>query len=336
MANGFGLPSHSESPRHTIMRAFITGIGGFVGPHLAAHLVQCGDDVQGASLSGRRDERVQATGLQVLPADLQVIAWDIARPPTAQVEAALRAFSPHVIYHLAAVSVPSDCGAVEPTDQARAVNVAGVTSVVTMAASLPSRPRVVFVSTSHVYAAVAERAPLVDEQSPLAPPNGYGRSKLDGEREVQRLIRRLDADAVIVRAFKHSGPGQSPRFMLPEWARQFADPQLSPIQVHTLDSFLDISDVRDVVRAYRLVAERGATGEVYNVGSGVSRRSGDLFAALRDLADPRRAFVETRPGRRQEVIADCQRLHALTGWTPRIPIEQTIRDVWDEWKPGTR
>jgi len=134
-----------------------------------------------------------------------------------------------------------------------------------------------------------------------------------------------------VRAFKHTGPGQPPRFMLPEWAKQFADPTVNPVHVQTLESVLDITDVRDVVRAYRLMAERGEAGEIFNVGSGVPRRSGDLFDLLRNLADPARAVVETKPGRRQEAIADCSRLHRRTGWTPAIPLEQTIRDIWNEW-----
>lgn len=317
------------------MRAFITGIGGFVGPHLAEHLLGRGDDVVGATLSGQRDEPIAGGKGQRLPATIEVVAWDIARSPTATARAAVLRFAPQVIYHLAALSVPNDCGQSEPTPQARAVNVAGVTSVLELANSLPTRPRVVFVSTSHVYAAVTADSPRVSEDARLDPVNGYGRTKLEGEAEVRRAVRELGVDALIVRAFKHAGPGQSPRFMLPEWARQFADPTLDPVQVHTLDSVLDLTDVRDIVRAYRLVVEQGEAGEIFNVGSGVPRRSGELFAMLRDLADPRRSVVETRPGRRQEVLADCTRLQARTGWAPAIVLEQTIRDVWDEWRVKT-
>jgi len=135
-------------------------------------------------------------------------------------------------------------------------------------------------------------------------------------------------DVVIVRAFQHTGPRQNPRMMLPEWVSQFAAASREPVQVHTLDAHIDVTDVRDVVRAYRLLTERGDSGRIYNVGSGVSRRSGDLFELLRAMADPGRPVVELRPGRKQAPIADIARLAECTGWRPEIPIERTIADMW--------
>lgn len=311
------------------MRAFITGIGGFVGPHLARHLLDCGDVVAGSTKS--------ATGEHPLPygdetVRLESVAWDLSRSPSSEFVAFLERFAPTVIYHLAACSVPLGSVTAEQADTAWRVNVAATADLARLAARCSSRPRLVFVSTSHVYAAPAEHSPFVDEAAPLAPLNPYGRSKLAAEQDVARAVRDDGLDAVIVRAFKHVGPGQSPEFMLPQWARQFAERSGRPVEVRNLDSWFDVTDVRDVVRAYRLVAERAASGAVLNVGSGTARRSGDLFESLRRLADPARAYVETQPGRRQESIADCRRLVALTGWRPEIPLDQTVADVWREWR----
>ena len=102
--------------------------------------------------------------------------------------------------------------------------------------------------------------------------------------------------------------------------------------MQTLDAHVDVTDVRDVVRAYRLLAEWGDSGRIYNVGSGVSRRSGDLFELLRAMAGPDRPVVELRPGRKQDPIADITRLTACTGWRPEMPIERTIADTWAWWR----
>lgn len=315
------------------MRAFITGIGGFVGPHLVAHLRAAGDEVCGSSLRGDPSGGEAATATK-RPSETSNVGpweWDIRRPARDDLFARLRDFAPDVIYHLAALSVPADCGGERPTGEALAVNVGGVENALDLAARLPSRPRLVFISTSHVYAPVAPERAVVSEAAEVGPTTAYGRTKWFGEQAVRRAVEAGRVDAVIARAFKHSGPGQSPRFILPEWASQFARHDTAPIVVQCLDSHFDLCDVRDVVRAYRLLAERGRTGMVYNVGGGVELRSGDLFELLRKFAGSDREARELRPGRRHEPIAAIERLTTDTGWTPHIAIEQTVRDVWLDW-----
>ena len=119
--------------------------------------------------------------------------------------------------------------------------------------------------------------------------------------------------------------------MLSQWAWQLATTD-QPVEVYTHDASVDLTDVRDVVRAYRLLVERGRSGEVYNVGSSQSRRTGDLVGLLRGMADPTRPIVELRPGRKQDPIADITRVSKRTGWRPAIPIEQTVADTWEYWR----
>jgi GDP-4-dehydro-6-deoxy-D-mannose reductase len=120
--------------------------------------------------------------------------------------------------------------------------------------------------------------------------------------------------------------------MLPEWTRQFAAGGSGPIEVHTLDAWIDLSDVRDVVRAYRLLVERGRRGGVYNVGSGVNRRCGEVFELLRDMADPGRQVIQLHPGRKQAPIAETTGVARDTGWRATIPLETTLSDTLAWWR----
>ncbi len=315
-------------------RALITGAAGFAGGFLAEHCLELGDAVLGCSPDGKWEAASPAE----LQHRLDLVAWDLGVEDGLSdlARRQIEDLRPDRIYHLAGLSVPQDCGDREPTATAMAVNVDGTRRVLQLAASLPSCPRVLFASTSHVYAPVSAESPKIDESAPLGPPRGYGHTKLAAEAEVHRAIDRLGCDAVIARGFQHTGPRQNPRMMLPEWARQFALGGAQPVTVHNLDTMIDLTDGRDVVQAYRLLLEHGQRGEVYNIGSGTARRTGDVFALLREMADPRRPFVELHPGARQDPIADVTKLVACTGWQPEIPLEETVADTLSWWRRQDR
>ncbi|MEK6239826.1 MAG: NAD-dependent epimerase/dehydratase family protein, partial [Planctomycetales bacterium] len=241
-------------------------------------------------------------------------------------------FAPEAIYHLAGVSEPGKCGAQEPNELAASVNIQGTARVMALAASLPGRPRVLFVSSCHVYARVSREAPFVHEDDPLQPWNGYGVSKLRAEEKAFRAFREDGVDVIVARSCQHAGPGQALQFMLPEWASQFADESDAPVQVQTLDAWLDFTDARDVVRAYRLLMLKAPSGLAYNVGGGKNVRSGDVFELLRKQANSSRAVLQISPGERQEPIADISRLIECTGWKPEISLEQTVADVYQDWQ----
>ncbi|MBW3598227.1 MAG: NAD-dependent epimerase/dehydratase family protein [Planctomycetes bacterium] len=308
------------------MRAFITGITGFAGSFLAEHLLACGDAVLGCSRDGLWENGIPPT----LEGRVEVVAWDVGEAISPAAMAAVREFAPDAIYHLAGLSIPAECGAEDPTLDAIRINVGGTERAATLAASLPTRPRVLFVSSCRVYAPVDFQRPYVKEMAPLAPQGGYGKSKLAAEDALRRQAADSGIEAIVVRACNHAGPRQSPRLMLSEWCRRLARGD-DPVQVHSLNSYLDMTDVRDVVRAYRLLIERGRAGEAYNVGGGVSLRSGDIFEQLRQMHDPGRRFIELSPGPRQEPIADLTKLQSTIDWRPEIPLETTLRDTLDYW-----
>jgi nucleoside-diphosphate-sugar epimerase len=313
-------------------RSLITGVSGFVGGHLAAHLLAQGEKVLGTSPDGRWG----AASPEELFGRVEMLEWNLGAP-TAEgaIQEQVEAFQPEVIYHLAAISIPDECGQEEPTPLAMAVNVEGTRRVLRWAAEMSPRPRVLVASSNHVYAPVTRQSPNVDEEAPLGPTRGYGRTKLAAEGVTREAVERWGCDAFVVRAFQHTGPGQSPRMMLPGWARQFARGGTDPVEVHTLDARIDVTDVRDVVRAYRLLAQKASTGTVYNVGSGECRSSGEVFEMLRRQADPDRAVVQWRPGEKQEPIADIGRLVRLTGWQPQVPLRQTVADTLAWWRNHT-
>lgn len=308
------------------MRALITGISGFVGGHLAEHLLARGDDVLGCAPDGHWTPASPPD----LADNVELLAWDLAADLPDAVRRRLTAFRPEAIYHLAAISVPRQCGEEAPTAAALALNVEGTRRVMALSAELPTRPRVLMTSSSHVYSRPRAASPTVDEQWAAAPPDAYGRTKWAAEAIVLKATA-AGGDAVISRSFQHTGPRQGPEMMLPQWVRQFVE-QSGPVEVQTRDAMIDLSDVRDVVRAYRLLVERGERGAIYNVGSGAARRSGDVLDILRRLAGPDRPIVETRPGPKQDPIADIGRLVRATGWRPTIPIEQTVADTLAWWR----
>lgn len=304
------------------MNALITGVTGFAGGHLAEHLLAEGDRVSGTSLSVDWPH----TSPTRLAADVPLIEWDIATDLAAESLTDITSFAPKCIYHLAAISVPRDCGDQQPSSLAQAINVEGALRVVRLAAALPSRPRIVFTSSSHVYAPVSSDAPLVAEDAPLDPQRGYGKTKLAAERAAGRLAHQLGVDLVIARSFQHLGPRQTGPMMLAEWIAQIVT-GADPIEVHSRRVSIDVCDVRDVVRAYCLLALRGEADKVYNVGSGRARASGEVLDTLLAHVESPPAIQERNSAAKQDPIADTTRLQAATGWQPTIPIDQTVADA---------
>lgn len=311
------------------MRAAITGITGFAGQYLAEHLLAEGDQVLGFNRSGAWPEHTLAR----VEAEAPLFPWDVTLPALAKLAyEPLRIFAPEVIFHLAAISVPEECGPHLPAGPAAAVNVGGTAAVLEMAASLPRPPRVLFISTSHVYDAVAGAGDPVSETSPIKPKNGYGWSKSLAETVIGWFTRDSGLDVMIARSFQHTGPRQHEQMMLPQWARQFAQPGGRPIEVFNRSTRIDLSDVRDIVRAYRLLALAGEPNGLYNVGSGQACQTGEVLAMLERIADPHRPIRELHPGVRADAVADISRLVATTGWQPRISLQQCVADTFEFWQ----
>ncbi|HEV7524331.1 MAG TPA: GDP-mannose 4,6-dehydratase [Acidimicrobiia bacterium] len=291
------------------MRALVTGATGFVGPHLLAHLRACGDDV-------------------VSPGDASG-AFDISN--RAAVHDAFEEHRPDVVYHLAAWS---DVGASwrDPTACLR-VNVEGTANILDAARACGAR-RVLAIGSSEEYGRIDPDVARLREDAPLRPVTPYGASKVAASFLALQAWLGAGLETVRVRAFSHTGPGQSDRFVVPALARRIVEAEVAhapSIRVGAREPVRDLSDVRDIVRAYRLLVEHGAPGEVYNVCSGAGVSIGEIADRLTARAGGRLDVVVddalVRPVEVPRLVGDPTKLVDATGWSPGYTLDETLDAV---------
>lgn len=311
--------------------ALVTGGQGFVGRHLVAALatgtpwVACLD----------RHEKAFSAGPHLV-ADLT----DPARLQAALTELVRTYGPPVVVFHLAGqASVPRSF--THPAET-YLTNVVGTAHLLEILAALAPAARVLIPSTAHVYAPPPDSTAVLDEGAPLGPTNHYGLSKL-AQEEVARLFQRTHGSTVLVsRSFNHVGPGQGPGFVLADFARRLALLELQgggTLTVGNLDAERDYLDVRDVVAAYRIIAERGTPGETYNVASGRGTSARELLAMLLEhMQVPVRVLTDPelfRPVDTPRLVGSVERLRAL-GWRPRYDLSRTVEETLDYWRAQVR
>lgn len=303
------------------MRALVTGASGFVGGYLVDALRENGADV--FPCGGPHD------GGEMLALDLR---------DSLAIRAALDIAQPDVLFHLAAQTfVPDSLQSPIDTYETNAIGTARLTEAVRGYVEGGAKmPRILFTSSAEVYGAQApERFPL-DESVAPHPDNPYAASKAAAEALLIGEARSFKLDVVIARAFNHIGPGQSERFVVPNFAAQLASIAENAgghLMVGNLDARRDFLDVRDVVAAYVALARDGVSGEIYNVCSGVARSIRDV---LRDLIIAAHVPVEVRedPARMRPsdvplFVGNNAKLRAATGWEPRVPWARSVRDIYE-------
>lgn len=243
----------------------------------------------------------------------------------------VRSASPDAVVHLAAASSVRDSW--EDPGEVWRVNAVGTVNLLEAVRSAAPEARVLFASTGDVYGRA--HAVPTDEEAPIAPVSPYAASKAAAEIACFQA-RRTGLDVVVARAFQHEGPGRDERFAVGSWTRQIADLEQTGggvLEVGDLSARRDISDVRDVCRAYRLLLDPTIPAGTYNVASGKVVSMEEVLDLLLSLA--RCAIeVERDPARQRPVdvpvvSGDASRLRNATGWTPQIPLEQTLADALD-------
>jgi GDP-4-dehydro-6-deoxy-D-mannose reductase len=290
----------------------VTGCKGFVGHWLISHLEASGDEVTGI------DAEVDITDL-------------------AAITDAIRVIGPEAIYHLAAqASVGTSWENQAATYQ---VNTLGVVNVLSGAAGCSQPPRVLLVSSAEVYGRVSTDQLPVPEGHPFAPVSPYAASKAAAEMVGIQASLGSGLEVIRVRPFNHTGPGQGPAFVVPSLAKQISEAVASGAEslvTGNLDARRDLTDVRDVVRAYRSLVEAGAPGEVYNVCRGGSVSIREVADRLLKLAGVELPIVvdpaRMRPSDIPDLRGDPGRLRGATGWAPEISLEDTLRDVLTYWQ----
>jgi GDP-4-dehydro-6-deoxy-D-mannose reductase len=314
------------------MRALVTGISGFVGGHLTEHLANLGDQIIGISASGR---------WPALLAPLSRLArlepFDLANAESTenQLPELIRKKQPEVIYHLAAQANPQASMA-DPRGT-WALNLGGTLNLLEAVRASGLRPKVLIIGSGVSYGNPAPEYLPVTEACPLRPNNPYAASKAAADLLGIQHALAHNADVVIARPFNHAGPRQVPSYVLASLARQVAEVEAglkATVDVGNIDVVRDFTDVRDIVRAYRLLATNGVSGEVYNVGTGRRLKLAEMLEILRSLArarvDVRVDPARVRPVDQPLLLADASKLKAATGWVPTYSIEQTLADMLDD------
>ena len=291
------------------MRALVTGAAGFVGSHLVAHLQAEGDEV-----AESETEIIDNDGLVSEFCDYQ----------------------PEVVYHLAALADVG--GSWNSAASTIRVNVEGTYNVLAAARDAEAG-RVVAVTSADIYGHVDESDLPITESTAIRPVSPYAASKAAAEMVCIQAGLGAGLDVVRARSFNHLGPGQTDKFVASAIACRIAANErsgASSVRVGNLEARRDFTDVRDVVRAYRLLAQGGAKGEAYNVCTGVDHGIREVAEML--VGNARSPMeLETdpdllRPVDLKVLRGDCGKLHAATGWKPELALDTTLADLLDYWR----
>jgi GDP-4-dehydro-6-deoxy-D-mannose reductase len=312
------------------MRVLITGITGFVGGHLTeALLAEGGHQLVGLSKSGRWPAHLtHLGGVDLRAADLT---------DGAAVRAVLQEVTPDWVFHLAGYANPTD--AKKFPDDCFRDNLTATRTLYDAAVVVGQSPRILFASTGLMYADALPDT-LLTEQTPFNLQNHpYKQSKAQADDLSGEVWGRYHLPVMRARLFTQIGPRQVGDYAVARFAEQIAAFEAgrgSQVKTYDLSGYRDLTDVRDVVRACRLLIEKGTPGEAYNVGRGQAWRMSDVLEKLLALT-PVRPPVVTPPADPTALAlpvnrADTTKLHAATGWEPLLPLEQSLKDVLDWWR----
>jgi GDP-4-dehydro-6-deoxy-D-mannose reductase len=300
------------------MRAVVTGGRGFVGRHLVAHLEVCGDSVVPLDRRG--------------PVPFDVTDADSVRTT-------LRRAQPDAVYHLAAMSHVGDSW--KAPGLVFRVNAEGTLNVLRACVDL-GIPRVLVVGSAEEYGRVDAGDLPISEDAPLRPITPYGASKVAADFLALQSFLGDGIAAIRARPFNHTGPGQDATFLVPALATRIARAErdgAKEIPVGSLAAVRDVTDVRDIVRAYRLLVERGEPGAVYNVCSGRGVAVSEIAQSLLERAHHEiRLVVDpelVRPVEVTSLVGDNRRLREVTDWMPAYELSTTLADVLDAARAAT-
>jgi len=309
----------------------ITGISGFVGSHLADHLVEMGLDVYGLS-RGQGDLRnIEHLGTRIRFLECQIT-------DASSVLEVMRSIKPDYVFHLAAITSPAEMTG-SPIE-AFVTNVFGTINVLEAVRTLSRRCLVLLAGSSAEYGMVRREDNPIKENTPLRPVSLYGISKAAQGMVGYQYHVKYGLHIVRTRASNLLGPRERQDFVCSGLAKQIAEVEAGQmpavVRVGNLEPQRDFTDVRDVVKAYWLALEKGQPGEIYNLCSEKSHSVREILEILLRLSpvqmdviqDPSRCRVADIPLQ----IGDCGKFRALTGWRPEIPFEQSLVDLLDYWR----
>jgi len=315
------------------MRVLITGITGFAGSHLAEYILANHPDVR---VFGFVRWRSRMDNIVHIQDKVELHEADIK--DVISLKKALADIKPDRIFHLAAQSfVPASWRLPAETF---AINAIGQINLFEALLSLKLNPKIHIAGSSEEYGHVNPDEVPMKETNPLRPLSPYAVSKVAQDLLAYQYFKSYGMKTVRTRGFNHTGPRRGDVFVTSNFAKQIAEIEKRKkepvIHVGNLEAKRDFTDVRDIVRAYWLAAEKGEDGEVYNVGTGKAMAMKEMLDMLLALSkakvkikvDPERL----RPSDVPILLSDSTKFVSLTGWKPQIPLEQTFKDLLNYWR----
>jgi len=318
------------------MRVLVTGITGFVGSHFAEFAL-----AEGAEVFGSYRWRSKTENIDHLRDRVTLIECDLR--DLSSVQELVKASHPDFILHLAAQSYVQASWH-SPAETFNTNTISQVNLLEAIRATGKAAPRVLAIGSSEEYGLVHEGELPIKESNPLRPLSPYAVSKVTQDLMAYQYFKSYGLPIVRARAFNHEGPRRGDVFVTSNFARQIAEIEAGgrepTILVGNLKAVRDYTDVRDIVRGYWLLLGRGEPGQVYNLCSGRGWAIQEILDFLLGESINTSIAVREDPARLRPsdvpvLIGDCSRLTAL-GWKPRIPFEQTLRDLLGYWRERAR
>jgi GDP-4-dehydro-6-deoxy-D-mannose reductase len=312
------------------MKVLITGIAGFVGSHLADFLIQKKHKIYGTCLACEPLDNIVHIKKRINLSECDITDFK-------SLKKLINRIKPDRIYHLAGFSSVGE-SFTRPLDVVD-INVRSTLYMLDILRKIKKRIKLLVVSSSDVYGKVKTKDLPIKETHPLNPVSPYGASKACADLLAYQYHQSYGILVIRTRSFNHTGPRQRLGFVVPDFASQIAkiDQGISRaiMKVGNLSAKRDISDVRDVVKAYYLLMEKGKPGEAYNVCSGKAYRIETLLSTLlrfstKDIKVSKKG--KTRPAEIPVLLGDNAKIKKELGWKPRISIHKTLKDTLDYWK----
>lgn len=312
-------------------KAFITGIAGFVGSHLAELLLSQGYEVYGLLRSRSKTDHIESiiNKLHLEDADLL---------DTHSLYATITRIKPNYIFHLAAQSfVPTSWVSPSVTLEVNVVGSANLFEAVRMAGI---DPVIQIACSSEEYGLVHADETPIKETNPLRPLSPYAVSKVAMDYLGYQYFQSYKVRIIRTRGFNHTGPRRGETFAESNFAKQIAmiekGKQEPVISVGNLEASRDYTDVRDMVRAYVLAVEKCDPGDVYNICMGKTIRIADMLDLLLSMSKAKVEIKQDssrmRPSDVPVLLGDNSKFVAKTNWKPIIPFKQTMEDLLNYWR----
>jgi len=310
--------------------ALITGINGFVGSHLAEHLLK-----EGLEVCGTVRPKTSIENIQPIENRLKLIEADLTNARSLQ--KAIKESKPDYIFHLASAS--SVFQSWQTPVEVMKSNVIGTVNLFEAIRKSEVDPRVQLAGSSEEYGMIYPEELPVKETSALRPLSPYAVSKVAQDRLAYQYYKSYGLKTVVTRAFNTTGPRRPSLYVTSNFARQIAEIEKGKepvIHVGNLTAQRDFSDVRDIVRAYWLALRECKPGEAYNICSEKTRTIQAVLDLLLSLTSQsikiRQNPSRMRPADIEVIQGDCTKFRKQTGWKPEIAFERTMTDLLDYWR----